>query len=906
MSSRKRKKCSKDLKCVLFPDDIESGVRGLREPSALSSSFSARSWDRCGDSFLGSPLIKEDVKTSGRKLSAVRRLAHAPHLEQRHEDPVHIAWSSSESGQSDNDGTQHDEPRTARRPVDPFQSYTKSLHMLSTDKDDPPVIETDSDRDGDDFEKDTGQQISDCESASCDNKPEHHPVNPTDLEISGYVSDGGNEAETQTTSRLDVKSPHGQTGEGSKRSVSDWVRCAHAMLQTPRKAFHRQSKTPEDSAKKKRKFQSGGLAERLNRLQCRQRSAVSFWRHRSISVNSIQVDRPSVLVLKVLEVQEECSMQLVRCQHRPPSPAEGHQHELTHYDARVLVLFCKETAAHLSPAPADIIHVYPPWQSLSLENFGCDIILNTHFSRKVSNSTSHPADMLPRGLLAAKRVMPYPLCGTFGMLEVCRDSKKNDTKQVAATYGLPGVLPRCCHSLLEAIEGMGQAGSLGHDVMVVVQRVYSIPVLDCSPASQPRLPSRPSSAPPSAVKGKSRVCVLVQDNYGMFSVVQLHILACQDDLRQYRHKWQGKTCMLRDVKVVQRVTRDRRSSLFSLIDSLWPPLMPLQCHGNTPSSRPAGQAPSFCYLLSGQESSVEPVEGHSVSPLHLASTEQTLRDILQNEHKIYCCSFVAAVVYKRVQSSHVGQGEVWLVITDPSLQDGPLGRSCRRTTGVHVNTSCVLTSSVHKALGSSAMCRLSFRDIIKDHDVFQCVEHSVIDVTCEEALHGNGVDSAVGPQSPSGLSPDPPAQPVRLDPLDAEVTSNSLCTLTGVIVGVDESAAYSWLTCSCCGSHQLETIPPRGQRFRCLSCKSQVDMPETKIQMEVFLCSASLQNCTIKVKLQQKTIMSLLDTAALDRTAFPAYNVDSVLGKELGPLTVYVHVVTRRPSLWIRLEEICL
>lgn len=28
---------------------------------------------------------------------------------------------------------------------------------------------------------------------------------------------------------------------------------------------------------------SGGLAERLNRLQCRQRSAVSFWRHQSLS-----------------------------------------------------------------------------------------------------------------------------------------------------------------------------------------------------------------------------------------------------------------------------------------------------------------------------------------------------------------------------------------------------------------------------------------------------------------------------------------------------------------------------------------------------------------------------------------------------------------------------------------------
>ncbi|XP_054621132.1 DNA repair-scaffolding protein [Dunckerocampus dactyliophorus] len=898
MSSRKRKKCSKDLKCVFFPDNIESGDRAVRKPSALSSSNSASSWERCGDSFLDCPLIK-DAKTSGRKLSAVRKLAHPSLLEHCNEDPVHIAWSSSESGQSDNDDIlqQHDEPQGARRPSTPFQSYTKALHMLSTDGDDPPVIETDSEQDGEDFEKDSGQQISDCESASCQEEAERHLIKPTDLEISGYVSNGDSEGETLTTSRLDTESPQGQTGEGSKRSVSDWVRCAHAMLQTPRKAFDGQSKTPDDSAKKKRKFQSGGLAERLNRLQCRQRSAVSFWRHRSISDNSpqTQVDRHGMLVLKVLEVQVECSMQLVRCQHRPLGPTEGHQHQctLSEESAKVLVLFCRETAAQLSPAPADIIHIYPPWQSLSLESLGCDIILNTHFSRKVSNSTS-------RGLLAAKRVMPYPLSRTFRMLEVCRGSEENDTRQVVAADRHPGILPRCCLSLLESIEGMGQAGSVSQDVMVVVQRVYSIPVPDFS-----RLPSRSFSAPPAEEKGKSRLCVLVQDNYGMFSVVQLHILPCQDDLRQYHQAWQGRTCMLTGVKVVQRVTRDRRSSLFSLIDSLWPPLMPLECHGNTPSlasSRPPGPAPSFCYLLSGQENSVEPVEDQSMSSLHLPSTEQTLRDILQSEPKTYCCSFVATVVYKRIQSRHVGQGEVWLVLTDPSLQDGPSGRPCRRTAAVHVNTSCVLTSSVLKVLQSTAMCRLSFRDAIKEHGVLLCVEHSVIDVTSRY----DSVDSAVGPQSPSCLSTETSARPVRLDPLDAEVTPNSLCTLTGVIVAVDESTARSWPACSHCGSRKLDTIPSRGQSFHCVSCKSVVDKPDTDIEMEVFLSSAYLQNCTIKVKLLQKTIMSVLDTAALERTAFSAYNADSVLGKELGPLTVYVRVVTRRPSLWLSLEEISL
>lgn len=54
-----------------------------------------------------------------------------------------------------------------------------------------------------------------------------------------------------------------------------------------------------------------------------------------------------------------------------------------------------------------------------------------------------------------------------------------------------------------------------------------------------------------------RLCVLVQDGYGMFSVVQLHLLARSDDLHRYGHAWQGRTCLLRGVKVVRRVTRAR-------------------------------------------------------------------------------------------------------------------------------------------------------------------------------------------------------------------------------------------------------------------------------------------------------------------------------------------------------------
>lgn len=39
---------------------------------------------------------------------------------------------------------------------------------------------------------------------------------------------------------------------------------------------------------------------------------------------------------------------------------------------------------------------------------------------------------------------------------------------------------------------------------------------------------------------------------------------------------------------------------------------------------------------------------------------------------------------------------------------------------------------------------------------------------------------------------------------------------------------------------------------------------------------------------------------------FQGCDVESVLGKEVGPIPAYVRVITRKPALWIGLEEVCL
>ena len=55
----------------------------------------------------------------------------------------------------------------------------------------------------------------------------------------------------------------------------------------------------------------------------------------------------------------------------------------------------------------------------------------------------------------------------------------------------------------------------------------------------------------------SRLCALVQDGCGLFSVLQLQLLTCDQELQQYIQRWQGKACVLRNIKVVRRVTRER-------------------------------------------------------------------------------------------------------------------------------------------------------------------------------------------------------------------------------------------------------------------------------------------------------------------------------------------------------------
>ncbi|XP_077101349.1 DNA repair-scaffolding protein isoform X2 [Siphateles boraxobius] len=833
MAKRKR---NLDMRCVLFPDDLKDTFRKAGKPSARTSTPATKSWERCGDSFLDTSVVQK-LQTSEKKSRNAHNVALASVSGKRDagtDEPVHIAWSSSEEEEGDHDShppsrlTVTQAPHRPRahkqHPVD----YHRSLRMFSTgvETDDLPSIDSDSELEDDPASKEHSDFLN--------------PVlSPAEISAySSYVDSDVDPEESRADSFLV------DPAETSKQSVSEWVRSAQAILRTPQKQIAKSAKTPEDSSKKRR-FERGGLAERLNRLHSRQRSAISFWRHQCNSTTSA-ADRPGVLTLRILGVREECGMQATVCDRLP----EGE---------RCVALFNKATSAQLQPVPGDIVHIYPPWQNLVVEGERYPIILNTHFSQKICVDNKQDNAGGPRDAVAVEKCRPPPLT---------RCLWRSGTSQVSTQKYIPckqvGEFNRSDirKSLLDAVEDCGSLGSQSGPVEVVVQRVYCIPITQSlhRASLQHRALSKP--AEPVQPQHIGRLCALVQDSYGMFGEVFLQCVSTESEIQLNSEHLEGCVCLLQALRVVQRLTRDKCSLLFSMIDSLWPPPVDPKSHDGLPQS-PSDRVPppSFCYRLSIQQGHMVPLSRQAESPLYRPPVLQTLREILQ--------------------SSNAGEMEMLLIVTDPSLQTEPNTEGNRRTVAVCLSLSCLIRSSVTQALDAlQQQPVLKFRDAVKEHGQIFCWDQTVIQLE---------------PEDPSFSIP----QPIILDHLGPETLQYSLCSVTGVIVAVDESTAFSWPTCSRCESCHLETREKQ-KGFLCLACGAVMDEATIKMQLEVFLSCSSLSHCTVKVQLQQKTINSLLDSTRCPE----GYSVENVLGSEIGPLGTFVHVVNRSHTVWMGLEEL--
>ncbi|KAM6104623.1 DNA repair-scaffolding protein isoform 3-T3 [Theristicus caerulescens] len=772
-----------NAECTPFPDETPLQLKKSNVRTSVPATLISNAWLRCGDGFQSTSVLESlrptDKKSRIKKhlgplLTSVESAAGSAAAESSKE-AEDIIWTSSGSDFSD------DESKTLMPRLHSKQSHTSktekspSRHDLlledSSSEDESEFIDWEKDSDSTDRcdgsqKDDSSLEISDSDSCTNLNslpvKEENDQLcKTTSTEISEYSSDNDSMGEGETglvttaprsTKRLRLRSGV-EMGDVTARPASEWLRSAQALLRTPGKQAGKAPRAPAESAKK-RKLLRGGLAERLCRLQNRERSAISFWRHQCISDAKIPSDKSGVLIVKILEMFEECTIQVAICQQLEQSPAT-----LSSKDAVInagepilKVLFARETAAHLKSRPQDIIHIYPPW-----------------------------------------------------------------------------------------------------------------------------------------------LCLLVQDAYGMFSEVQLQSLSSADDIEQYCRRWEGKFCCLAGMKILQRTTRGRALGLFSLIDSLWPPVVPVKVPGQSQDSEMMTTnlpPPSFCYILTVQsgEIHVEVDEEEQISNLYQPPAVHGLKEILQIDGCNERCSFWAQVLYLRLQTKHsvpINQREIWLFVTDSTLQN--VVHIIPKVVAVSVTASCVLSTEITEALNVASQL-VFFKDALWGNGRIICVERTVLLLQKPLLYSAAGADL-------SELT-----GPVRLDELDSTTQANSVCAVRGIVVGVNESTAFSWPTCDRCGNGKLELCPQDSGLLYCNQCSEAVISPVLKMQLEVFLSCPSRSQSAVKVKLLQRTISSLLMSSASEDGS---YEVQSVLGKEVGLLNCYVHSITSHPNC-VALEEIAL
>ncbi|KAK2503762.1 hypothetical protein MC885_017869 [Smutsia gigantea] len=305
------------------------------------------------------------------------------------------------------------------------------------------------------------------------------------------------------------------------------------------------------------------------------------------------------------------------------------------------------------------------------------------------------------------------------------------------------------------------------------------------------------------------------------------------------------------------------------------------CHGHTCEEvKSRLTLPSFCYILTAppNQGQIDVIEDDPVTQLYQPPVPRFLREILQTEDPSVRCSFYARVIYQRPQlnSLHLlEQREIWLTVTDVTLQMYDENSSgVPKTMPVCVASSCVLGQEVLDALAGAASASSS----------------GTLSETRKPPL---GMASGACPHELIG--------PVKLDDLDSVTQVNCICIVQGTVVGVDECIAFSWPTCDLYGNERLEQSTEDRSSFFCGDCFHVVTSPLLRRHLQVFLDCPSRPQCTVKVKLLQSSIFSLLRCAVCEDGS---YEVKSVLGKEVGLLSCSVQSITTHPTSCIGLEEI--
>ncbi|XP_040210101.1 DNA repair-scaffolding protein [Rana temporaria] len=924
MPQGKRKRATDKIHAC-FPDDASTSTNkstgeGVMKPSSLN-----KAWMKCGEGFHKCPGEKQS-KPSGRKSQVVRHLAQSFFLSEETsaddctKDPADIVWSSSDSNLSNDEGEETDSlldiaelsPQSARRmqvtdmPVSlEGCSGVAADGITITDFQDDSELEC-SDKCYASENAESVVEISDSESSTSDlfTSQQCEPKLSKALSILEYVSDEPEDECSVPSERQNVPVCEENTSGG--RTVSEWVKTAQVLLQTPRKKMDKAFKTPEDSAKKKKRFVRGGLAERLNRLQNRERSAITFWRHQSGSDCRIPMgDKSDTLLLKLIDIHEECAVWIAACQTLTDQQTIDNPVINHHTDATKLkVLFSRQTIEQLKPKLNDIIHIYPPWQKLFLYDEDMSIIINTYHSQKIiANQNEDTEDKTYCSTSPVKkRLVPLSVVFQLDNGNSSCHVECQSRQQVSVASALQSLLcnpenslcarSRTNNSLLDLVETQGASGWKGVCICVV-QRVYCLTSRDSPRHLHQECMKKILDATAMPQKPNFSLCLLIQDTYGIFSELQVQLTdTATEDIEKYCQMLEGKSCCFSGLKILQRTTRGRAPGLFSLIDSLWPPLAPIKIHGQ---SQEQGQiscalpSPSFCYVLAlrYEEGSESIKPGDIVSDLYLPPVIHSLDEILQVVVLSQRCSFWATVIYVRpeIQGDLPMKKEFWIYVTDATLQMTPETSGIPKILSVCVLPSCAVDTRVLEALANKLTYKMFFKDAVKENGKIICVERTVLSLQKPLLSQVSVINELTGP--------------VILDKLDSATEANSLRIVTGIINGVDERESFSWPVCNLCGSSKLQPWDSDRHKYLCRQCAANISSPVIRMQLEVYLHCELTPDHIVRLKLQQNTISSILSSCSSEDGR---YEVSAILGRQVGPVSCYVQHV----SSSVALEEICL
>ncbi|XP_041455703.1 DNA repair-scaffolding protein-like [Lytechinus variegatus] len=661
-----------------------------------------------------------------------------------------------------------------------------------------------------------------------------------------------------------------------------------------------------DSARKKKKFVSCGLAERLQKLVSREKSSIAMWYHNRTDSQHSQDNTKSRFVVKVLSCDPHRGLYLTHCvtqvscrskvndELRPKGEGDESLGE------EVYVFFTRSTGDQLGLAAGMLISINTPWQKLSIPHVSKPVVLCTYYCRPLNLDpdngvqdqavvTGYPTEnsKSPK-VLTPMRLFPGVSSNRSPGAEVAI-GQENRTKNISA-------------SIMQSVSESGTCSSSGVSFKARVQRIVTRRLQAGVPYQSARISGRGShhtQSSPSLIKS-----LLLQDREGVVCEVQLtNQIAESSTWQQVLQSGEGRSYIFMNLRVAQRLTLSRAPGLSSMIRML-------QHHPNQINGQ------SVCYVLTSEigMTEVESLDDCDSMdlPLFRPPNVMDISDAIKNAKcpwkrtsflttPLLLTSTNSPSLHPK-DSSNKSSGSWFLFLSTytgqhqqhSSIQGEEISNGHNRSDQdqyvcLHVHQSHVLNQEVQARCASSGNRKLLCRD------VHIASTEQGVQLNADGFSQISVVDESDN-ESVSSLS---------LSSLKVDTRLHSLVSVTGNICGVEEESACSWPSCPLCGNNHLDGGEGSGFMLHCLECNKDVSSPVIRMHLVVLLTCPNLPTThAIKVKLLQPTIESVLPSSS---QTSGGHDLQSILGVLVGPINCLVNSVNELPQRKeYRLEEVLL